>query len=66
MEHLIWYRVAALVVLTQTYIFTAWFLYYLGYCFVTFDDHKAPITGLQFTPNGTAVCHVYIDYCGII
>ena len=27
-----------------------------GQCFVTFNEHNAPITGLQFKSNGQVVC----------
>jgi len=32
-----------------------------GYCFVTFDDHKAGVTGVSFVPNGTAIVTSSLD-----
>lgn len=32
-----------------------------GFCYVTFTDHSAPVTGVQFTANGQAVVSCSLD-----
>ncbi|RNA14795.1 periodic tryptophan 2 -like protein [Brachionus plicatilis] len=32
-----------------------------GQCFVTFNEHNAPITGIQFKSNGQVVCSASLD-----
>ena len=32
-----------------------------GFCFVTFNDHTAPITAVQFLPNGHALVSASLD-----
>ncbi|DAZ99051.1 TPA: hypothetical protein N0F65_010937, partial [Lagenidium giganteum] len=32
-----------------------------GFCYVTFSEHQAPVTGVKFTPNGQAVVSCSLD-----
>jgi periodic tryptophan protein 2 len=32
-----------------------------GFCYVTFSEHQAPVTGVKFTPNGQAVVSASLD-----
>ncbi|TMW63776.1 hypothetical protein Poli38472_002717 [Pythium oligandrum] len=32
-----------------------------GFCYVTFNEHQAPVTGVKFTPNGQAVVSASLD-----